>query len=184
MRLFLAMVFSIISAPAWALECSTVANPAERLFCYEAQDKASKLPPPKARFDIPVTARRTMPDFNGRDKAFKSFRTRIRAAVEGGPNFAGNMHLFQIGCGTSCTFALAIDLNTGKVYDDIPFGIENPQLQLSFNRTGNMVLTRYLSENFKRCLSTTYTWDGKTFSKVADEIDLGEAGICDQKVTL
>jgi hypothetical protein len=184
MRILLTIAFCLFIAPAWALDCSTVENPGNRLICYDTKEKAAKHPPPTMRFDIPVSTRKTMPDFDGRDKAFKDYRTRIRSAVERGPNFAGHMSLLQIGCGTGCTFVLAIDLNTGKVYGDFPFGGEETlQLKLDFQRTGNMVLARYLSQGSKRCLSTTLTWDGKTFSKMDEEAELGGSAFCDTKVT-
>lgn len=179
MRIPLTIAFCLFTAPAWALDCSTIDHYADRLFCYDAQAKAAKLPPPAMRFDIPISTRKVMPDFDGRDKAFKDYRTRIRAAVEKGSNFAGHMSLLQIGCGTGCTFVLTIDLNTGTVYGDFPFGgEENAGLRLDFERTGNMVVAFYPSRDAKRCLSTTLTWDGKAFNKVADEADLGGADYC------
>lgn len=53
-----------------------------------------------------------------------SFKTRIRHLYEAGrrygPNFAGRYSVTDVGCGTECTFLLAVDMRTGRTVD---FGI-------------------------------------------------------------
>lgn len=46
----------------------------------------------------------------------RMFRTRLRAASKGKPNFAGHYILTAWGCGTSCLVGAVIDAKTGKVY--------------------------------------------------------------------
>ena len=46
----------------------------------------------------------------------RMFRTRIREAARGKPNFAGHYIVTTWGCGTSCLMGAAIDAKTGKVY--------------------------------------------------------------------
>src|SRR5947208_3010419 len=49
------------------------------------------------------------------------FRTRIREAAKGGPNFAGHYTIVEWGCGTSCISVAISDTETGMVYEG-PFG--------------------------------------------------------------
>ena len=44
------------------------------------------------------------------------FRTRIREAVQGKPNFAGHYILASWGCGAECLSTAIIDVKTGAVY--------------------------------------------------------------------
>lgn len=55
------------------------------------------------------------------------YRTRYRhlyeAGKQSGPNFAGHFAVTDVGCGTSCTFLLAVDLKTGRTVGfDVPQG--------------------------------------------------------------
>ncbi|WP_433988834.1 hypothetical protein SuNHUV7_26100 (plasmid) [Pseudoseohaeicola sp. NH-UV-7] len=63
------------------------------------------------------------PDFSGRDKSFRGYRTRISEGVNGGANFAGHIAVVEVGCGTSCRFAFVVDLRTGEVAS-FPYGGE------------------------------------------------------------
>jgi hypothetical protein len=42
--------------------------------------------------------------------------------MEGGPNFAGNYSLAQATRGTGCADIGVVNLRTGKVFDEFPFG--------------------------------------------------------------
>lgn len=46
----------------------------------------------------------------------RTFRTRLRAALRGGVNFAGRYIIASWGCGTGCIAGAVIDGRTGKVY--------------------------------------------------------------------
>lgn len=46
------------------------------------------------------------------------FRTRIREAARGKPNFAGHYILARWGCGAECLSSAIIDVKTGRVYFD------------------------------------------------------------------
>ena len=49
-------------------------------------------------------------------KDARMFRTRLREAAPGGPNFAGHMTVVTWGCGTSCQTVALIDARNGRVY--------------------------------------------------------------------
>lgn len=46
----------------------------------------------------------------------RTFRTRLKEAAKGKPNFAGHYILTTWGCGTQCLMGAIIDAKTGKVY--------------------------------------------------------------------
>jgi hypothetical protein len=48
-------------------------------------------------------------------KDARTFRTRLREAAPGGPNFAGRMTVVTWGCGTSCQTVALIDARTGRL---------------------------------------------------------------------
>jgi clan AA aspartic protease (TIGR02281 family) len=68
-----------------------------------------------------------MPDFQGRDRNFNGFRTRIRNGIQEGANFAGRYKVIQFGCGTGCSFVIVADVSTGRVYN-FPHGGEYDQM--------------------------------------------------------
>lgn len=49
-------------------------------------------------------------------KDARMFRTRLREAAPGGPNFAGHMTVVTWGCGSSCQAVALIDARNGRVY--------------------------------------------------------------------
>lgn len=67
-----------------------------------------------------------MPDFQGRDKDYNKFRTRIRNGIQEGANFAGRYKVIQFGCGTGCSFVIVADVSTGRVLS-FPHGGEFDQ---------------------------------------------------------
>jgi hypothetical protein len=64
--------------------------------------------------------RAAMPVLDTKDK--RQFRTRLRAAANERPNFAGHYVLLRWGCGTSCVAGAVIDAFTGQV-TFLPFSI-------------------------------------------------------------
>jgi len=48
------------------------------------------------------------------DSCAWTFRTRLRAGMEAGPNFAGQFAAVNWGCGTNCQVTVVVDLRTGK----------------------------------------------------------------------
>jgi peptidoglycan hydrolase-like protein with peptidoglycan-binding domain len=97
--------------------------------------------------DYPATATLqgppNYPDFKGRDRDYRDYRTRIRDGVSGGVNFAGHYSFVVIGCGTDCRFGFVIDLRTGKVFDFPYGGEEQYQMDLRFNAASRLVKVRW-----------------------------------------
>ncbi len=92
-----------------------------------------------ASADAPI-----LPDFQGRDSAYSNFRTRIIAALQDGPNFAGNYTLITIGCGTECTFHMVGNNETGEIHS-FPFGGEqNTGLILEYDLDSSRIFTSFL----------------------------------------
>jgi hypothetical protein len=46
----------------------------------------------------------------------RAFKTRLREALKGRPNFAGHYIVTSWGCGTGCQLGAVIDARTGRVY--------------------------------------------------------------------
>lgn len=80
-----------------------------------------------------------LPEFNGRDKKYKNYRTRIRNGLNEGPNFAGHYSVVQIGCGTGCSFAFIADNQTGQVFDFPRGGEDNMYMQLLFKSDSRLI---------------------------------------------
>ena len=57
----------------------------------------------------------TAPNFDS-NPASKNFITRIKAACEGGINFAGHYTLVEWGCGTACQTGVLVDRKTGEIH--------------------------------------------------------------------
>jgi len=95
-----------------------------------------------------------MPDFSGRDREFKDFRTRIRAGIAEGVNFAGHYKMIQFGCGTGCSFVVVADVSTGQVYR-FPHGGEYDQmLRLEYRPSSILVRASWVPslEHMDQCL--------------------------------
>lgn len=95
--------------------------------------------PPEARLrGAPVA-----PDFGGRDADYRSMRTRIREAVAAGVSYAGHYAMVEAGCGTSCRFAMVVDLRTGEV-GGFPYGgEENYQMTLLYRPDSRLLKVRW-----------------------------------------
>lgn len=101
------------------------------------------------------------PQFTGRDKNWSLYRTRIRNAVKEGPNFAGRIVIFPIGCGTGCVFYPAVDLTNGKVFSFPLGGEEHPYLRLKYQIDSRAVSARWMSD--EECLTEVFEWTGAAF---------------------
>jgi len=84
-----------------------------------------------------------LPDFQGEQREFSNYRTRITDAMLEGPNFARHYSLITIGCGTSCKFGYVGDHRTGKLFY-FPFGgEEHYDMQLDFSSTSDQVILSF-----------------------------------------
>jgi len=105
-----------------------------------------------------------LPDFEGQDRSFAAYRTRISNEMRTGPNFAWRYAIVEIGCGTGCRFAYVGDLATGRVYR-FPYGGEEfYMLDLRFNVKANSVVARWTSD--AGCMEDYLEWDGTRFNSL------------------
>jgi hypothetical protein len=117
----------------------------------------------------------SLPDFAGRDRDYANYRTRLRAGMGQGANFAGSLAMVEIGCGTSCRFAFAGDVRTGQVYSFPIGGEEYYSLDLRYNVESRAVVAYWISN--QRCTRGVFTWTGTTFAS-AGQSDIGDAESC------
>jgi hypothetical protein len=126
-----------------------------------------------------------MPDFGGRDREFKDFRTRIRNGIKEGINFAGRYKVIQFGCGTGCSFVVVADVSTGRVYR-FPHGGEYDQmLQLEYRVSSNLIRAWWVPnlENTDRCLQEDFLLKNDNFVSLGrSELATCRAGYCDNGV--
>jgi hypothetical protein len=142
-------------------------------------DHAASLPSGAQAKDYPAAIYNgptKLPEFNGRDRAYASFRTRIRDGIKAGPNFAGRMALIVFGCGTECRSAFAADVSTGKVNDFPLGGEEYLDLHLEYSVKSRLVIAHWLKDS--RCIRQNVLWDGHEFS-TSDTVDVGDRTACD-----
>jgi hypothetical protein len=91
-----------------------------------------------------------MPDFQGRDRDAKDYRTQIRNGIKEGPNFAGRYKVIQFGCGTGCTFVYVADVSTGRVYSFPHGGEDDQELRLEYRISSNLIRAWWIPPNSPR----------------------------------
>jgi hypothetical protein len=117
-----------------------------------------------------------LPDFQGRDKEFASFRTRIRDGIKHGPNFAGHVSLIVFGCGSGCSEVFAADVTTGQVYGFPLGGEDNPYLHLAYKAGSRLVTAHWMKDD--RCVRQKLLWEEDGFAASAVS-DVGDQEVCD-----
>ena len=119
------------------------------------------------------------PDFKGRDRAFKEYRTRIRDGVSGGVNFAGHYSFITIGCGTECRFGYVVDLRTGQVFGFPYGGEEQYQMDLLFSRDSRLVRVRWKgSWDSEACTEKDLLVEGTKWRILAERTVPTDDGLC------
>lgn len=118
-----------------------------------------------------------MPDFKGRDRAFNSFRTRIREGLRNGPNFAGRYSLIQIGCGTGCSFVIVANNQTGRPVSFPRGGEKNMYLSLDYRSDSRLVTVQWLDYDQKTCVIEFFDFDREQ-SKEIDRKEIGGEDAC------
>ena len=109
----------------------------------------------------------------------RSFRTAIREAETGGPNFAGHYTIAEIGCGGGCVSIAVVDAKTGAVYPG-PFRNLSWELrqyegklrsddekfeQLSYHPDSRLLIARGCPGE-TNCASYFWEWTGSQFKLV------------------
>lgn len=116
-----------------------------------------------------------LPDFQGQDRSFAAYRTRISEEMRTGPNFAWRYAIVEIGCGTGCRFAYVGDLTTGRVFD-FPYGGEEfYMLDLRYNVKDSTVVARWISDD--ACMEDYLEWDGARFRSL-NLREVGSRAVC------
>jgi hypothetical protein len=109
----------------------------------------------------------------------RSFRTAIREAETGGPNFAAHYTIAEIGCGGGCVSIAIVDVKTGVVYPG-PFRNLSWELrqyegklrsddekfeQLSYHPDSRLLIARGCPGE-TNCASYFWEWTGSQFKLV------------------
>jgi len=118
-----------------------------------------------------------MPDFQRRDHAYASYRTRIRDGLKDGANFAGHYAFIAIGCGMECTLAYVVDVTTGQVYGFSLGGEANLLLNPKFTVQSNLIITHWVSN--ERCFQENVIWKERNFVSLG-KFDVGASDDCTQ----
>jgi len=84
-----------------------------------------------------------LPDFAGRDRKYKDYRTRIREGMKQGPGLAGEFSVIQIGCGTECTFAYVANNKSGQVFDFPRGGEDNIDMQILTKVDSRLIIVQW-----------------------------------------
>lgn len=129
--------------------------------------------PARSRF----SGKTVLPDFRGRDRAFNSFRTRIRDGMRKGPDFAGQYSLVQIGCGTGCSFVIVGNNKTGRPANFPRGGENNMYLDLSYSLNSRLLAAQWLDYDQSRCILEYFDFDREVWKQLA-KIDLGPTEVC------
>ena len=126
-----------------------------------------------------------MPDFQGRDRNFNNFRTRIRNGIQEGANFAGRYKVIQFGCGTGCSFVIVGDVSTGRVYN-FPHGGEYDQmLRLEYRISSKLIRAWWVPslEDMNRCLHEDLLLEeGRFVSLQKYELAICPSAYCDNGI--
>lgn len=118
-----------------------------------------------------------MPDFEGRDKFAKMFRTRIRDGLAEGANFNGRYSFITFGCGASCIMGFITDTRTGQVFAP-PFGGEStPELDVDFRLDSNLIQVIHMGDTSEQCKVRAWSFNGKKF-KLEGEDSFKREGSC------
>jgi peptidoglycan hydrolase-like protein with peptidoglycan-binding domain len=119
------------------------------------------------------------PDFGGRDRKFREYRTRIRNGISEGVNFAGHYSFITIGCGTECQFGYVVDLRTGEVFDFPYGGEEQYQMGLLFTPESRLVKVRWKgSWESETCTEKDLLVDGTKWHILAERTVPTDDGLC------
>lgn len=100
-----------------------------------------------------------LPDFNGRDKDFRLFRTTITKEMLEGVNFAGEYRVNQVGCGAQCTFVFVSSNRTGEVFDFPRGGDDNHLMTLGFGLHSRLMMAQWASYEPDRCVLEYLVFD-------------------------
>jgi hypothetical protein len=97
--------------------------------------------------------------------------------MKGGPNFAGELALVEIGCGTSCRFVGVANVRTGQLGSFPLGGEDNYALNLKYEVSSNLVIAHW--QRGERCIQQSFAWTGVYFRQV-DVAEIGNRDACEK----
>jgi hypothetical protein len=92
-----------------------------------------------------------LPDFEGREKDFRSFRTRLRDGMRQGADFAGEYHVVQFGCGTGCSSVLLGNVRSGEVVKFPQGGEDATYLSLKYEADSSLMIAQWANFEENTC---------------------------------
>ncbi len=139
-------------------------------FSTQAQPRHASAPLRFEQFPAaPYKGPRHAPDYSGKARHYRAFRTMFREGFAKGPLFAGHYAALGAGCGTNCSFWNIGDLTNGHIYDFPLGGEDNPNLQLDFRADSRLVKAYWDTSTGPdaKCESEDLVWNGTRFSQSA-----------------
>jgi len=118
-----------------------------------------------------------LPDFAGRDRDYKTYRTRIREGLKEGPNFAGQFSVIQFGCGTGCSFAFVASNKSGQVFSFPRGGEENMYMQIEKKLDSRLLIVQWGNYDSNSCTIEYFEWNG-TSAIALDQSSVGPLEAC------
>ncbi|MBS0457525.1 MAG: hypothetical protein JSS44_09385 [Proteobacteria bacterium] len=107
-----------------------------------------------------------LPDFDGAQKQYREYRTRITEGAKLGVNFAGHYALVTFGCGSGgCLTGYVVDETNGGV-SELGFGGET-QMYLNIDAKPGSNLLKASYYDGKACRLEAAVWDGTHFKTIA-----------------
>lgn len=131
---------------------------------------------PELRFaDYPVTpyvGAVASPQYRGNGEWARNYRTRVAEGMAQGPNFAGSYTIIEIGCGSSCRFAIMVDVSDGEIMSFPLGGEDNYQLHMTYSTDSRLLKAVWMdtdkSDNFDTCVAQDYVLEGREMRLVAE----------------
>jgi hypothetical protein len=111
-----------------------------------------------------------LPDFQGRDREFSSYRAALSNGIRNGADYAGSYRIVRVACGTGCSYVFVADVPTGRVYRLPVSGEAFPQIDLKYTLDSTAILVRWIwsggDPRQKKCIQQTFTWNGTRFEEL------------------
>ncbi|MDK1376481.1 hypothetical protein QN222_18530 [Sinorhizobium sp. 6-70] len=111
------------------------------------------------------------------DASARNFQTRIAEGMAGGPVFAGEYAVIQVGCGTGCSIAYVASVRTGEV-SRIPIDDEAAQyLDLKYQIDSRLLVTQSARGEALKCHMQFLTMDDGEWISLLER-DIGPTESC------
>jgi hypothetical protein len=110
-----------------------------------------------------------LPQFGGRDKKYSEFGTRIKTAMQAGPNFSGAYTVIQIGCGTDCKLIYIASNKTGEVFT-FPRGGDNYELEVTYKASSRLIVAQWVQFEQGKCMLEFFEWTSGKANLLKSEV--------------